>query len=250
MVAKRSEPRPKARAPSPGHVEPDRRAPSTATRATEAPAHTPAPTTRERILATALDVFAEMGFEGTTTREICARASVNGAALNYHWRSKEQLWQAAIERCGGVFRKVISSIDLSRGADEVIPAFLTALFDELVVDPRPVRLVAWAALQPERMDYDGTARALRPLVDLANGYLLQQKALGRVAASVDVEVVVPLVQGMLIYTFINRPGLRRHFGKDFTDPAHAARFRDELVAATLTLLGIEPAGPPRKRRPR
>src|SRR5690606_29551632 len=41
--------------------------------------------TRQRILEVALDVFAEYGFEGTSTREICKRAQVNAAAINYHW---------------------------------------------------------------------------------------------------------------------------------------------------------------------
>jgi AcrR family transcriptional regulator len=48
-------------------------------------------TTRERILAAARQVFAERGFDAGTVRDITDLASVNTAAINYHFRSKEEL---------------------------------------------------------------------------------------------------------------------------------------------------------------
>lgn len=49
-------------------------------------------TTREKILAAASDVFAVKGFEKTTVRDICAQADVNVAAINYHFRDKQNLY--------------------------------------------------------------------------------------------------------------------------------------------------------------
>ena len=39
----------------------------------------------------------ERGFQNTTTHEICQKAQVNGAAINYHFGSKEQLYLAVLE---------------------------------------------------------------------------------------------------------------------------------------------------------
>lgn len=53
--------------------------------------------TRERILAAAAPLFAKRGFRATTTAEICRRAGVNGAAIHYHFGSKQELYAAAWE---------------------------------------------------------------------------------------------------------------------------------------------------------
>ena len=55
------------------------------------------PTTRERILDAAEDLFAEQGF-ATSLRSITASAEVNLAAVNYHFGSKEALIQEVFAR--------------------------------------------------------------------------------------------------------------------------------------------------------
>ncbi|MFW5693114.1 MAG: TetR/AcrR family transcriptional regulator [Thermoguttaceae bacterium] len=52
--------------------------------------------TQQRIIETAGPIFAAKGFEATTVREICRRAEVNLAAVNYHFGSKEGLYVATV----------------------------------------------------------------------------------------------------------------------------------------------------------
>lgn len=54
--------------------------------------------TRDRLLAAAVETFAERGFEGATTRAIARRAEVALAALPYHFKTKEALWRAAADQ--------------------------------------------------------------------------------------------------------------------------------------------------------
>lgn len=65
-------------------------------KAIHAKADTPE-STRERLLVVARAVFSEHGFQGATVREICRRAEVNLAAVNYHFSSKEALFAAALD---------------------------------------------------------------------------------------------------------------------------------------------------------
>ncbi len=52
--------------------------------------------TKERLLTAATRVFAERGFKETTVREICALAGANLAAVNYHFGSKDKLYNAVL----------------------------------------------------------------------------------------------------------------------------------------------------------
>lgn len=54
--------------------------------------------TRGRILSAATEIFAAKGYLRTTVREICARAKVNLALVNYHFESKENLYVAVVEQ--------------------------------------------------------------------------------------------------------------------------------------------------------
>jgi AcrR family transcriptional regulator len=51
---------------------------------------------RQRILTAARELFAQHGYEGTSVRDITARAKANLAAITYHFGSKEALFHAVI----------------------------------------------------------------------------------------------------------------------------------------------------------
>ena len=54
--------------------------------------------TKSRILDAAERLFLEHGFEATSLRQLTAAAGVNLAAVNYHFGSKEELFQAVLTR--------------------------------------------------------------------------------------------------------------------------------------------------------
>ena len=54
--------------------------------------------TKSRILDAAERLFVEHGFEATSLRQLTAAAGVNLAAVNYHFGSKEELFQAVLTR--------------------------------------------------------------------------------------------------------------------------------------------------------
>jgi len=54
--------------------------------------------TKTRILDAAERLFVEHGFEATSLRSLTSAASVNLAAVNYHFGSKEELFQAVLTR--------------------------------------------------------------------------------------------------------------------------------------------------------
>lgn len=74
--------------------------------------------TGDRILQAALEVFAERGFKAGTVRDICARAGVNVASVNYYFRSKESLYREAMAYS---FREADRKYSQAALADETLP---------------------------------------------------------------------------------------------------------------------------------
>ncbi len=80
---------------------------------------------RERIVAAAVDLFSERSFDGATTRDIATRASVAQPLLNYHFHSKEVLWQAAVDSLFDLLNQAMDERAIGlRGVDEITRAKL------------------------------------------------------------------------------------------------------------------------------
>lgn len=56
------------------------------------------PTTKDRILDEALVCFAENGYKGTNLRDLAAQLGLSKSALYKHYTSKEDIWNALIDR--------------------------------------------------------------------------------------------------------------------------------------------------------
>ena len=53
--------------------------------------------TKTRILVAASRVFSEKGYDNTTVQDICSASDANIAAVNYHYKSKENLYRTVWE---------------------------------------------------------------------------------------------------------------------------------------------------------
>jgi AcrR family transcriptional regulator len=95
----------------------------------------PAPDTKTRILDTGERLFAEHGYEATSLRQVTREASVNLAAVHYHFGSKLDLLRAVLERrLEAVNRERLADLEAletraggaSPPLEKVLEAFLAA----------------------------------------------------------------------------------------------------------------------------
>jgi TetR/AcrR family transcriptional regulator len=92
--------------------------------------------TRGRLLEAALTEFSRHGFEGTSTRSIATRAGCHQPQINYHFDSKEALWEAAVDH---LFADLVSVITPVTAIDDPVERFADGLR----------RFVEFAARRPE-----------------------------------------------------------------------------------------------------
>jgi len=125
--------------------------------------------TRQALLDHATDVFAESGFDGASVREITRRATINLAAINYHFGGKEALYRE-------VLRLAVDALSDASLLDEVTIDRVTReeavrLFIRQQVMPllkhgqisRYWRIFAWETLSPTPVYRDFIASEKLPL---------------------------------------------------------------------------------------
>ncbi len=77
---------------------------------------------KEAIVEAVQDVFAEKGFDGTTTRELAKAAGVSEALLYKHFPSKESLYAAMLDACakGPTFAEASRILELKASTSTLV----------------------------------------------------------------------------------------------------------------------------------
>ena len=188
--------------------------------------------TRDRILAAALDLFSELSFDGATTREIATSAGVTQPLLNYHFSSKDELWQAAVD---GLFtelnRALTARAEGLRGVDELTVAKL--LIREFVsfsaAHPQLHRIITQECkTDGPRMDWL-VERHIRPRYEQTAAMLT-----GLVEAGHLPDIAVPhlyyILTGAAPTMFVLAPECRRLAGIDPQAPDVVEAHADAVIA--------------------
>ncbi len=105
-------------------------------------------TTKERILDAALVSFAENGYKGTNLRDLAAGMGLSKSALYRHYESKEEIWNAVIDRMEAYYTSRFGSPDqlppVPKSYDELIAVTMRMLdftmHDERVILTRKLLL--------------------------------------------------------------------------------------------------------------
>ena len=228
-------------APSPP-PEPPAGGPAASARGAAAPAHGEA---RERLLEAAARLFAERGFDGVTIRQIAAAAGVGHAGVNYHFRSKSELYGEVLRRHGpggAMERAGLAGVsaEAARGAGEARAALVSW-----------VRGFVAAAALPDDPIVDGLVRhELRrvggPRDEVFEGVIRPRHAelralIARVAPELDERDLAVAAVGVLsqvAYYRIARPVALRLLGVDDIDRELAERIVARVLANTLGGLGL------------
>ena len=188
--------------------------------------------TRERILAAALDLFAERSFEGASTRLIAERAGVQQPLLTYHFGNKTELWRAAV---GQLFE------DLARALSERV-AGLRGVDEETVARLVVADFVRFSASHPElhriimqecKTEGDRLAwlveRHIRPLYALAVAMFEPLVAVGKMR-NVPLPHLYYLLTGAVATIFVLAPECRLLTGMDPVEPSEVEHHVDAVIS--------------------
>lgn len=134
--------------------------------------------TRAKLIAAAGEVFAEVGFQAATVREICNRAGANVAAVNYHFRDKlglytEVLSESICANQGAIIREAVTKASTP---EEALRLFITGMLTRMYCGDRPawnVRIMTHEMAQPTPALSHVIDEILRPRYNQLRGIIAQ-----------------------------------------------------------------------------
>jgi TetR/AcrR family transcriptional regulator len=194
-----------------------------------------ADTTRDKILVTALQVFAEHGFDGARTRDIAERAGANLGLIAYYFDNKETLWREAVTRAFTELQADLAPVVTASGEADVRaqleqlarrfvrfvarkPEFMRLMNDEGKRDSARMRWLVDRFVQPMH-------QGLRVLIERA-----QARGLVPAIAPASLHYIMLGATGLL---FSQAPECRRIMGVDPSDDAFVEAHADAVIRILL-----------------
>ncbi len=217
--------------------------------------HMEDPSTRDRILDAAGDIFGRQGYKAATVREICRAAGVNVASVNYHFGGKENLYrEVARDLISRTFERFpVAGGDPGAPAGDRLFTFVRAVLSRLLSPggltgyPGRGQLVARELADPSPVLDSLVEDFIRPTALVLSGIVAE--LLGPAATERDVKKCQVSVIGQCFHYALARPLLTRLFAFNPSDPEiieelarHVTRFSLAGIAGVRRHLE-QPAGP-------
>src|SRR5437016_4417575 len=158
----------------------------------------PAPSSHERILTAAKQLFAKRGYEKTSTVAIARLAGTSESQLMKHFGSKEGLLEAIFDASWAQLSTHFGALRLIKSAREKLYSLLETFLNALDADPATKELML---LEGRRVRKEGNmvvlTRGYLQFVEMVDGILHELKASGELNPKLEVEAVRSAAIGML-----------------------------------------------------
>jgi TetR/AcrR family transcriptional regulator, regulator of cefoperazone and chloramphenicol sensitivity len=206
--------------------------------------------TNDRLLAAAGEVFVDVGYRAATLREICRRGNANIAAVNYHFRDKEQLYMAVLERAVELAGEGLMQIvpDPALSPEEKLRHFVHKLLHSMLGADRPaqlLRLIAHEMVEPTPALDLAVEKAARPLNEALAGIVTE--LLGPAAEPTLVRDCGASIMSQCSSYQHSEAIIRRLHELDVHDPATIEQLAEHVYRFSLggiRAFAQQPIGPP------
>ena len=123
----------------------------------------PAPSTSDRILDAAEDLFAEKGYSATSLGDVADRVGIRSPSLYNHFRNKEALYEAVLQRLLVVFSAPLEQLNDEPVTYERLYDWLETIVRQHHANPNLARLLQHAALSGGPHTNELIDRLFRPM---------------------------------------------------------------------------------------
>jgi TetR/AcrR family transcriptional regulator len=164
----------------------------------------PANDRRRQLLETALDLFSQKGYQGTTTKEIAAAAGVTEAIIFRHFPTKSDLYSAVLDlkHESGEIDAVMAQWQTLMDANDdrgLFRAIMQKVLEGYRVDARPSRVLLFAALEGHEAGLEQHRQRSFPLYERIYQYVARRQSEGAIRPGHTGAIIVAAVGAAAYY---------------------------------------------------
>jgi TetR/AcrR family transcriptional regulator len=156
---------------------------------------------REQILEVATGLFAQQGFQGTTTKLIAEKSGVTEALIFRHFPGKEELYWAVIERkiqCAAPLERLLENLEAGGDDLEILSRVAFEVLDRRAKDQTLSRLLLYSALEEHELSERFFRNYIANYFEVLARFVREGVSAGRFR-SVDPLLAARGFVGMLVY---------------------------------------------------
>ena len=178
---------------------------------------------RTRILLKAGEIFAFRGFQNTTIRDICQRAEVNVAAVNYYFGDKERLYIDAVKHARALIADQwpLPEWTSNTTSEQKLLMFVQTFLQRLLCTDTAswrMRLILREVMEPSRACEELVQESFQPFFDVLLGVIRElvpeetpQYRVHQFGLSVISQCVFYLAQRRVVEMMVDGAELEAHF---------------------------------------
>lgn len=181
---------------------------------------------RQEIIRAAMEVFAENGFGGSTTREIAENAGISEAMIYSHFRNKEDLYAAIIDEKLQESEPLYYPLDAIRNRDDqrVFATIVSNYLHRHGEDTTLLRLLLFSALEGHELASMFVAGPVRKFFEFLADYIGERIDEGAFKP-VNPVITSRCLLGMVHYFVL----LQKIFGDETLNPIDPAEAIETIV---------------------
>jgi AcrR family transcriptional regulator len=186
---------------------------------------------KEALLDSAERLFADLGYEGASTRRLAAEAGVNIAMLNYYFGSKEGLFRAVVERRLATFRQTLISLNEENISSwDKLYRCIELYVNRMVSNTHFHKLIHRELSVEQRSEMSDfiTEGLLRNIEEVKR--IIEEGISTKAFREVDVEMTVASIFGTQYYVLNTNSISSKMLGKDLNNP----QVRSQEIKPRLT----------------
>lgn len=189
--------------------------------------------TKEALLASAIEIFSQKGFDGTTVKDLSEAAGVNISLVSYHFGGKEGLYNACLEKFGqGKLQTLGQILTPSESVEDFkakVKIWVTQFAHWSVEEGAKVRMIHREMDCGLPIMKEAFRSTFIKTFELIKDFIKDAQTKKFIRSDLDHEELAGLLQGALINAVRLDPIRKEFFGKTIHDETYRKHYIDQIL---------------------